>query len=40
MTSPAERPYGSSGLRSKYQGQEGPTASRYFENFDDDGRPR
>jgi dCTP deaminase len=30
---PAERPYGSAELGSKYQGQEGPTASRYFENF-------
>lgn len=34
MSSPAERPYGSEGLRSKYQGQQGPTPSRYFENFD------
>jgi dCTP deaminase len=33
MTSPAERPYGSSELGSKYLGQEGPTPSRYFENF-------
>lgn len=33
MTSPAERPYGTSALGSKYQGQEGPTPSRYFENF-------
>jgi dCTP deaminase len=33
MTTPAERPYGSSGLGSKYQGQWGPTPSRYFENF-------
>jgi dCTP deaminase len=33
MTTPAERPYGASGLRSKYRGQRGPTASRYFENF-------
>ena len=33
LTSPAERPYGSRELGSKYQGQEGPTASRYFENF-------
>lgn len=35
MTSPAEHPYGSPELRSKYQGQTGPTPSRYFENFDD-----
>jgi dCTP deaminase len=33
MTSPAERPYGSASLRSKYQNQRGPTPSRYFENF-------
>lgn len=33
MSSPAERPYGSSGLGSKYQGQLGPTPSRYAENF-------
>ncbi len=30
---PAELPYGSAELGSKYQGQEGPTASRFFENF-------
>src|SRR5579872_5823795 len=33
MTTPAENPYGSKGLGSKYQGQRGPTPSRYFENF-------
>jgi len=33
MTTPAEHPYGSTGLGSKYQGQRGPTPSRYFENF-------
>ncbi len=33
MTSPAEFPYGSSSVGSKYQGQRGPTPSRYFENF-------
>ena len=33
LTSPAERIYGSSGLRSKYQGQSGPTATRYYEDF-------
>jgi dCTP deaminase len=33
MTTPADRPYGSSALGSKYQGQRGPTPSRYFENF-------
>ncbi len=34
MTSPAQNPYGSGVLKSKYQGQRGPTASRYFENFE------
>ncbi len=33
MSTPAERPYGSQGLGSKYQGQWGPTPSRYSENF-------
>ena len=33
MTSAAENPYGSATLGSKYQGQRGPTPSRYFENF-------
>jgi dCTP deaminase len=33
MTTPADHPYGSKGLGSKYQGQRGPTPSRYFENF-------
>jgi dCTP deaminase len=33
MTTPADKPYGSAGLGSKYQGQRGPTPSRYFENF-------
>ena len=33
MTSPAERPYGAGATGSKYQGQRGPTPSRYFENF-------
>jgi len=35
MTTPAEVPYGSSVLGSKYQHQRGPTPSRYFENFRD-----
>ena len=34
LTSPAEVPYGSSELGSKYKGQQGPTASRYYENFE------
>jgi dCTP deaminase len=33
MTEPASSPYGSSQLGSKYQGQRGPTPSRYYENF-------
>ena len=33
MTTPAENPYGSGAKGSKYQGQRGPTPSRYFENF-------
>ena len=33
MTTPAEHPYGTSALGSKYRGQRGPTPSRYFENF-------
>lgn len=33
MSTPAERPYGSSGIGSKYQGQRGPRPSRYWENF-------
>jgi dCTP deaminase len=33
LTEPAEHPYGSDGLGSKYQGQRGPTPSRYWQNF-------
>jgi dCTP deaminase len=33
LTTRAERPYGSKGTKSKYQGQRGPTASRFFEEF-------
>ena len=33
MTTAADHPYGSKGVGSKYQGQRGPTPSRYFENF-------
>jgi dCTP deaminase len=36
MTTPADVPYGSTALGSKYQGQRGPTPSRYFENFRSD----
>jgi dCTP deaminase len=34
LTEPAERPYGASALGSKYQGQAGPTPSRYWKNFE------
>ncbi|MFI5053404.1 MAG: dCTP deaminase domain-containing protein [Acidimicrobiia bacterium] len=33
MTTPAEHPYGSDAAGSKYQGQRGPTPSRYYRNF-------
>ena len=33
MTTPADAPYGQGAKGSKYQGQRGPTPSRYFENF-------
>ncbi len=39
LSTPAERPYGSRGARSKYQGQRGPTASRFFEEFVSDRPP-
>jgi dCTP deaminase len=34
LTEPAEAPYGSGKLGSKYQGQKGPTPSRYWQNFE------
>jgi dCTP deaminase len=33
LTEPAETPYGADKLGSKYQGQQGPTPSRYWQNF-------
>ncbi len=33
MTTAADNPYGKGARGSKYQGQRGPTPSRYFENF-------
>ena len=33
MSTPVDRPYGSEGLASKYQGQTGPTPSRIFQDF-------
>jgi len=35
MTTPADEPYGSAGRGSKYQGQRGPTPSRYWKNFEE-----
>jgi dCTP deaminase len=35
LSEPAERPYGSAGIGSKYQGQRGPTPSRYWQNFEE-----
>ncbi len=34
MTESAETPYGTGALGSKYQGQQGPTPSRYWKNFE------
>jgi dCTP deaminase len=36
MTTAADHPYGSDTTGSKYQGQRGPTPSRYYLNFRDD----
>jgi dCTP deaminase len=36
LTTPAEQPYGTPGIGSKYQNQRGPTPSKYWENFDDE----
>ena len=36
LTEPSANPYGSAGLGSKYQGQRGPTPSRYWQNFESD----
>ena len=33
LTEPAETPYGTGEIGSKYQGQRGPTPSRYWQNF-------
>lgn len=37
LSEPAEHPYGTGALGSKYQGQAGPTPSRYWKNFKGDG---
>ena len=34
MTEPAATPYGSDAIGSKYKGQQGPTPSRYWQNFE------
>ena len=34
LSEPAETPYGADALGSKYQGQRGPTPSRYWKNFE------
>src|ERR1700736_4993405 len=34
LSEPAQTPYGASELGSKYQGQQGPTPSRYWQNFE------
>jgi dCTP deaminase len=36
LSEPAQQPYGSGGLGSKYQGQVGPTPSQYWRNFADE----
>ncbi len=33
LTTPAENPYGSAGIGSKYRGQDEPTPSRYYLNY-------
>jgi dCTP deaminase len=38
MTTAADTPYGSATVGSKYQGQRGPTPSRYYENFTPEAR--
>ena len=38
LSEPAEHPYGTGELGSKYQGQIGPTPSRYWKNFEAEGR--
>jgi len=34
LSEPAQTPYGADKLGSKYQGQQGPTPSRYWQNFE------
>jgi dCTP deaminase len=35
LSEPAATPYGSGSIGSKYKGQRGPTASRYWQNFEE-----
>ncbi len=35
LTTPADNPYGSAGLGSKYMNQTGPTPSRMHENYEE-----
>jgi dCTP deaminase len=37
LSEPAQAPYGSERLGSKYQGQRGPTPSKYWQNFTEKG---
>jgi dCTP deaminase len=39
LSEPAQRPYGSGAIGSKYQGQRGPTPSRYWQTFKQDKAP-
>ena len=34
LSEPADNPYGAGAIGSKYQGQKGPTPSRYYKNFE------
>jgi dCTP deaminase len=38
LTEPADSPYGSGAIGSKYQGQRGPVPSRYWQNFEQDAQ--
>jgi dCTP deaminase len=40
LSEPAAIPYGSGALGSKYQGQKGPTPSRYWQNFAQPSQPQ
>ncbi|MBM3140475.1 MAG: dCTP deaminase [Chloroflexi bacterium] len=40
LTTAADRPYGHPALKSRYQGQTGPTASRLYEDYRGPGAPR